>query len=89
MQRKNAVFDQSPSTTVRRGRRKRCPPGIAYAAPFFGNSICDSRSASSVIATYAADSSGPVTLKVLSPARRGSAMSRPEMYCEDTLPAIS
>ena len=51
MQRKNAVFDQSPSTTVRAGRRNFCPPEMAYVLPFFGNSIFDRRSASSVIAT--------------------------------------
>ena len=89
MQRKNAAFDQSPSTAVRTGRRKRCPPGIAYDAPFFENSTPESRSASSVIAMYAADSSVPVTVRVLSPVRRGSAIRSPEMYCEDTLPAIS
>ena len=50
MHRKNAAFDQSPSTRHRAGRRAVWPPGMVYVLPLFCRRMPDRRSASSVMA---------------------------------------
>ena len=50
MHRKNAAFDQSPSTWHCAGRRAVWPPGMVYVRPLFCRRMPDRRSASSVMA---------------------------------------
>lgn len=63
--RKNAAFDQSPSTSTCSGRSYICPPEMEYSHPTFSNRMPAMRSTCSVIAIYAADSTLPVTRNVL------------------------
>ena len=86
MHRKNAAFDQSPSTSCRPGAAYRCPPGIVQHWPFFSKRIPAARSACSVMATYRADCSCPVTVSTLSSASSGSANRSPDTNCDETLP---
>ena len=87
--RKNAAFDQSPSTSTCSGRSYICPPEMEYSHPTFSNRMPAMRSTCSVIAIYAADSTLPVTRNVLLPGSSGSAARRPVTYCDDTFPGIS